>query len=49
MDVGNRRDRDNPEMQRFTAWSRVLMFRTQSLLYLGLAVVSVAVAFFYRG
>jgi hypothetical protein len=49
MDVGNRRDRDNPEMQGFTAWSRVLMFRTQSLLYLGLAFVSVAVAIFYRG
>jgi len=49
MDVANRRPRDDPEFNRFIAWPRVLLFRTLSILYIGLAALSVTIAIFFHG
>lgn len=49
MDVANRRQRDDPEFNRFTAWTQVLLFRTLSILYIGLAALSLTIAIFFHG
>lgn len=42
MDVGARRS-TSPELRRFISWRKVMLFRTLSVMYIGLAVMSVAV------
>jgi hypothetical protein len=42
MDVASRRERDN-DIERFASWPRVLMFKTMSLMYVGLAAISLVV------
>ncbi|MDB3935843.1 hypothetical protein N9383_03895 [Granulosicoccus sp.] len=42
LDAASRRERDG-EIIEFTSWPRVMFFRTMSILYIGLALLSVAI------
>ena len=42
MDVASRRERST-EIEQFASWPRILLFKTLSLMYVGLAAVSVVV------
>jgi hypothetical protein len=42
LDVGSRRETD-PRFKVFTSWRRVMLFRTLSLLYASLAIISIAI------
>ena len=42
MDIASRRDR-NSDFRRFISWRRVMLFRSLSILYIGLCILSVAV------
>jgi len=39
LDFGSRRDR-SPELRAFTSWQRVMIFKSLSVLYLGLSAIS---------